>query len=90
MFGFPKKSCTNCLHYSAAKSKDVLNPDKSITKGKIEYEFCSKGQFYLTDHNPCELHKEICEGDKRSFTMRPSTKSVMSEMALKIITNNKR
>jgi hypothetical protein len=51
-------SCRSCLYYGCVKSDDRLNPDKTVTKGKIEYEFCHKGKFYLTEYKSCELYKE--------------------------------
>jgi len=78
LFGWIKKtkesfspSCLNCLHYGCVRSNDRLNPDKTVTKGKLEYEFCLKGSFYLTDYTSCEMHKELCEGDKRSARIMP-------------------
>lgn len=67
-------SCINCLHYGCVRSDDKLNPDKTISKGKLEYEFCLKGDFYLTDYMPCELYKELCVGDKRSAGIMPPPK----------------
>lgn len=64
-------SCTDCLHYGCVRSDDKLNPDKTITKGKLEYEFCLKGRFYLTNYTPCEMYKELREGDKRSAKILP-------------------
>jgi len=61
------KNCQSCCHYGCVKSEDKLNPDKTVTKAKIQYEFCNKGRFYLTDHNPCELYEE----GKRSARIMP-------------------
>lgn len=64
-------SCTNCLHYGCVKSNDKLNADKTITKGRLQYEFCLKGNFHLSDHKTCDMYKELCEGDKRSARILP-------------------
>lgn len=64
-------SCTSCLYYGCVRSKDTLNPDKTITKGELKYEYCVKGKFYLTDHKPCGMYKELQEGDKRTARIMP-------------------
>lgn len=62
-----RPSCLDCKYYGNVKSEDKLNPDKTITRGKIKYEFCSKGKFHLHDYEPCGFFKLLCEGDRRSF-----------------------
>lgn len=61
------QDCISCRHYGFVKSEDKLQPDKTVTKGTIQYEWCNKGRFYLTDHNPCEFH----EDGKRSARIMP-------------------
>lgn len=60
-------SCLSCRHYGCVKSDDKLNPDKTVTKGRLQYEFCNLGSFYLTDLKPCEKHEE----GKRSARIMP-------------------
>lgn len=62
-----KASCTTCQQYGFVKSEDKLNPDKTVTKGRIQYEFCNKGHFYLTEYKPCDFYKE----GKRSARIMP-------------------
>jgi hypothetical protein len=52
------KECKSCRHYGFVKTEDKLNPDKTVTKGRIQYEFCTKGNFYLTEYKPCQFHEE--------------------------------
>ena len=59
--------CKSCRHYGFFKSDDKLNPDKTITKGVIRYEFCTKGEFYLNDYKACDYHEE----GKRSARIMP-------------------
>lgn len=88
MFGLFKKkakevitpSCKNCKFYNYYRSDDKLNPDKTITKGKVEYEWCDNGKFYLNDHNACELHKEFTLGEHRSARiMAPPPRGVTAK-----------
>ena len=62
--------CKSCMHYSFVSTPDRLNPDKTITKGKLQYEFCNKGKFYLDDHKACDFHEE----GKRSGRIMPPPK----------------
>lgn len=59
--------CKSCMHYGCVNSQDKLNPDKTVTKGKLEYEFCNKGNFYLDEYKPCSFH----EVGKRSAVIMP-------------------
>lgn len=65
------KSCLDCRWYGSVNTEDKLNPDKTVTKGKLSYEFCLKGQFYLSDHKPCEMYKELQWGEHRSVRIMP-------------------
>jgi hypothetical protein len=73
------KTCLSCFHYGSVSTKDVLNSDKTVTKAKLQYEFCRLGNFYLTDHNHCEFYREIREGEKRSARIIPPPLSKNSD-----------
>jgi Pyruvate/2-oxoacid:ferredoxin oxidoreductase delta subunit len=68
----PKKSetinCKTCKFYGSVKSEDKLNPDKTVTRGKLEYEWCNKGCFYITEYSSCEYH---AEGQRSARIMPP-------------------
>jgi hypothetical protein len=51
------KDCKSCRHYGFVKTEDKLNSNKSVTRGRIQYEFCNKGTFYLTGYKPCQFHE---------------------------------
>jgi hypothetical protein len=61
------KDCNSCRHYGFVKTEDKLNPDKTVTKGRTQYEFCTKGNFHLADYKPCQFHEE----GKRSARILP-------------------
>lgn len=52
-----QRTCLNCHSYGCQRSNNKLNPDKTVTKGKVEYEYCFEGQFQLKDYSPCQLHR---------------------------------
>jgi hypothetical protein len=61
-------SCQSCCHYGCVKTEDILNPDKTVTRGELQYEWCNKGKFYLNDHKQCELYEE---GNRSAKIMPP-------------------
>jgi hypothetical protein len=55
-----EKSCKNCHYYDEYKTSDKLNPDKTITYGKVEVTVCGKERdpFELKDFTPCLYWKQ--------------------------------
>lgn len=53
-----KIDCTSCYYYSELKTQDVLHPDKTVTKGRVAYKQCLRGNFKLVDLLPCELYRK--------------------------------
>jgi hypothetical protein len=56
----PKYTCRDCKHYAMWRSFDRVLPDKTVIRGKLEYEECrqSKNEFELKDIEPCPLFKK--------------------------------
>ncbi len=72
------QTCRNCYYYGRYISKDKLNSDKTVTKGKIKYEWCDKGDFYLTDIESCEMYKRSVNGRRYSPNrIKPPPNTVM-------------
>jgi hypothetical protein len=64
------KNCTTCHYYIEFKTKDILNPDKTITKGKVVQRHCKRGAFDLVDLSPCELY-ERCDNPSARIPLPP-------------------
>jgi hypothetical protein len=54
IFKLKEKTCLDCEHYSEYKSEEKMNPDKSITKGKVLMRSCEKFDVALNDIKICD------------------------------------
>ncbi|MFY0754479.1 hypothetical protein AB1K19_09745 [Bacillus licheniformis] len=50
---FKPNTCEQCKFYSEYKTADVLQKDKTVTRGKMRY--CKKKKDELRDMEKCEL-----------------------------------
>lgn len=55
----PKYTCTDCEHYAELRTSDKVNPDKTITRGRVILRQCRQSEaFELVDLTPCELFRK--------------------------------
>lgn len=66
MFSLLKNTCEQCEFYSEYKTADVLQKDKTVTKGKVLTRYCKKMKDELRDMEKCELFQ--LRGGKITFT----------------------
>lgn len=66
MFSLFKSTCEQCEFYSEYKTADVLQKDKTVTRGKVLMRYCKKMKDELRDMEKCELFQ--LRGGKITFT----------------------
>lgn len=75
LWPFTKKeenlNCRHCEHYAELRSPDKVMPDKTVVKGKVQIRQCSKGEFELSDLEPCGLFLKRSPGSHMKIALPP-------------------
>lgn len=63
-------NCTTCDYYREYRAPEVLNPNKTVTRGHVVQRHCRKGGFDLMDLKPCELYNR-CDNPSARIPFPP-------------------